>query len=517
MANNRTNLPSFLEEAIRQHQSGNFSKAEELYRHILAIQPNHFDALQLCGLLAYQGGRSAEAVELIDQALKINKKVPEAYNNRGAALKAMGQFKKALVSYRRALALRPNYPEAHNNIGVVLFEEGRLKDALTSFQRATTLKPDYAEAYNNAGNAFQMLGQLPEAIASYRRALELNPTFAEAFRHLAVCNNFTAEDLPLIKKIEKNLATPSINQEQAATWHFGLGRICDHLGHYQKAFVHFEKANLLEGKKFRFDRARFEQLVTTLINTFTKNFFPQRQHLGSASELPVLIVGMMRSGTTLVEQILSSHPELVGAGELDFWETQSNKISSFPLSSLTRQEARRIAQEYLALLRPFSHKAKHITDKMPGNFLRLGLIHLVFPHARIIHCKRNPADTCLSIFFDKFKGNHPYAYNLDDLASYFHQYQRLMAHWRQVLPPEIFIEVDYEELVAHQESTSRRIVEFCGLEWNEKCLRFFENKRAVRTASSWQVRQPLYASSVDRWKNYQPFLGPLAKLIETNH
>lgn len=512
LSNHPANLALLLEEAIKQHKSGNLSRAEELYRHILSLQPKHFNALQLCGLLAYQTGRNAEALELLNQALKINKTVPEAYLNQGATLKAMSMPNKALASYRRALSLRPNYAEAHNNIGVLLFEDGRLKDALTSFRRALALKPDYAETCNNAGNALLALGHLSEAIQSYRRAFELEPTLADAFRHLASCNYFKASDGPLLRKIEKILGDPSISHKQAAAWHFGLGKVYDHLGHYEKAFSHFEKANLLESSEHRFDRAQFENRVTSIINTFTQDFFSHRQQPGSPSELPVLIVGMMRSGTTLVEQILSSHPSAAGADELGFWETQADKLSSFQLSSLTRQESRRINQEYLNLLRSFSQKAKRITDKMPRNFMRLGLVHLIFPHARIIHCKRNGADTCLSIFFDKFSGNHPYAYSLDDLAFYYHQYQRVMAHWRQVLPKEIFLEVEYEELVANQENVSRQLVEFCGLEWNEKCLHFSENKRAVRTASGWQVRQPMYSSSVGRWKNYRTFIGPLAKL-----
>jgi len=232
----------------------------------------------------------------------------------------------------------------------------------------------------------------------------------------------------------------------------------------------------------------------------------------SRSETPVLIVGMMRSGTTLVEQILSSHPEIGAGGELTFWGDAAAKLDHLAADRTDDSSWQKLSSEYLALLGRFAPDAIRVTDKMPHNFLWLGLIHTVFPAARIVHCRRNPIDTCLSIYFTHFGVAKDFAYDRKNIVSFYEQYDRLMAHWREVLPKDRLIEVNYEELVADRESVARKLISFCGVDWNDACLRHEKNERAVTTASMWQARQPIYTSSVERWRRYEPWLGEFNRL-----
>lgn len=477
---NRHVLDQMLMEGIALDKAGDSAQAEAIGRRILALQPEHFGALQLVGLIASRAGRFDLAAELLGKAVRINRKIPELFLKLGVALAELGQPREAEANYRRALALRPDYAVAHNNLGVALQLQGKLDEALICYKRALAIKPDYIGAFHN----------------------------------FATCRKATTADQALLEKIEKLLARPETDEESRITAHFALGKCHDDLARYPEAFRHYQLANALEGSKYRFDRELLEQKVSRLVETYTADFFAQRASWGNPSELPILIVGMPRSGTTLVEQIVASHPRACGAGELEFWFEQTRNLpADFP-AGFSEAAAASIADHYLALLRSFSHQAAHVTDKMPRNFLRLGLIHLLFPRARIIHCMRDPIDTGLSIYFQRFTGYHAFARNLDDIVFYYRQYLRLMDHWRTVLPPDVLLEIRYEDLVAGQEKTSRRIVAFYGLEWNEKCLDFHKASRIIATASSWQARQPMYTGSVGRWQHYAEFIGPLAQLAE---
>jgi hypothetical protein len=284
--------------------------------------------------------------------------------------------------------------------------------------------------------------------------------------------------------------------------HFALGKLHDDMGEYAEAIAHYDEGNRIEGRRLKFDRGAFAGEIDRLVETFTPACFAAQEEQATRSELPLLIVGLPRSGTTLVEQIVSAHPRVAAGGELTFW---SEADPATDVSTL--------ATDYLALLRRAGPDAARVTDKNPFNFLHMGLVHAALPQARFIHCRRNPIDTCLSIFFTRFATPQPFAYSRDDLVFYFRQYERLMAHWRAVLPPERFLEVDYEALIGDREQVTRGIIAFCGLDWDDACLRPEHNNREVRTASLWQARQPVYATSVARWRHYEPWLGELRGLL----
>jgi hypothetical protein len=253
--------------------------------------------------------------------------------------------------------------------------------------------------------------------------------------------------------------------------------------------------------------------VGRLIDLYTPEYFARHAALGVADETPVFVLGMPRSGTTLVEQIVSSHPLVGAAGEREYWVRSGRAWDESGADGLTEAVIHRLADDYLAELRRVAPDAARITDKLPYNFLWIGLIHLALPNARIIHCRRHPVDTCLSIYFAHFARRASFGSDRGDLVCEYRQYQRLMAHWRAVLPSDRFMEVDYETLVADQEAGTRRLIEFCGLKWDDACLRPEGNRRVVMTASSWQARQPVYRSSVARWRRYEPWLGELRELL----
>lgn len=487
-------------------------EALECYKKAIEIKPDYAESLNNLGVAYLAQGKADEAIERYKKAIGIKPDYAEAYNNLGYALEDRRKHDEAVEAYKKAVSLKPDYAEAYNNMGLALKEAGRLDEAVANHKKAAELKPDFAKAHNNIGNIYQQQGKFELATESYLKAIEIQHDLAAAYRNLVSCRKFAPGDDELLSTIEGFLEKGGLKEEDESDLYFALGKINDDLGHYGKAFGHYKKANDYEKTRYEFDRDKHSEYIDKIISAYTKEYFAERRLWGSGSGLPVLIVGMMRSGTTLVEQIIASHPKAFGAGELNFWDEQERRLDE-QKSVLDDKFADSMAAEGIAHLRSFSPDAVRITDKMPHNFMRIGLFHLAFPHARIIHCMRNPVDSCLSIYFHKFGGYHPFAYDLENIAFFCSGYMRLMKHWRSVLPREIFLEVQYEELVEDQEGVSRMLLDFCGLEWNDQCLRFYEHDRAVRTASNWQVRQPVYKSSKERWRNYEPFLGPLASLM----
>ena len=392
--------------------------------------------------------------------------------------------------------------------------EEKFDGAAAVLRRALALDPNSAAAWWLLGNILVFEGQLGEAVRLFEQAVELAPHWVNAYYSLALAKRFTVADRPLVARMAAMLETDPLGDSARMQLEYALGKTLDDLKDYTAAIRHFDAANLIEKGLTSYDRAQQAAWVDLLIERCTPGYFAQYAGLGVNDETPILVVGMPRSGTTLVEQIVSNHPLVAGAGELEFWVQRGSAWEESGADGLTAGATHRLAEDYRAeQLRRVAPCAARVTDKMPRNFLWLGLIHLVFPRARIIHCRRHPVDTCLSIYFTHFTRLTSFASDRGNLAFDYQQYQRLMAHWRAVLPPDRFLEVDYEALVADQEAGTRRLIEFCGLEWDDACLRPEGNQRIVQTASSWQARQPVYRSSVARWRNYESWLGELRELL----
>jgi tetratricopeptide (TPR) repeat protein len=510
-------LRQMLARAAEAHQRGQLAEAEALYLHALRERPGLFDAQNLLGVLRSQQGRYDEALALVGAALKTMPNAVGALMNYGLILHKMKRHEEALASFEKALALRPDHAGALNNRGIVLATLGREHAALASYWRAVTAMPDYADAHNNMGVLLKELGWLTEAEAALSKALELNPKLTSAYVNLADCKTFQAGDahLAAMLALERD---DSLTRAERVHLHFALGKAFADLKDHDRAFEYLLRANREKRALIHYDEAAVMRLFDRIEATFTRDLVAAKAGAGDPSPVPIFIIGMPRSGTSLIEQILASHHRVHGAGELSTLSDLAGSVYG-PDGQLVRypdfvpevdgEVFRPIGSYYVGAVRKLAPDAGYIVDKMPSNFFFAGMIHLALPNARIIHVVRDPVDTCVSCFFQMFTGELNHTYDLAELGRYYRRYQRLMAHWHKVLPPGRILEVRYEDVVADLETESRRILTHCGLDWDPRCLRFHHTDRRVRTASATQVRQPIYTSALGRGKIYQPYLGAL--------
>jgi tetratricopeptide (TPR) repeat protein len=470
-------------------------RAAELLPQDTESRSNLVDELINSGNRLRAQGKRREALAALQEAVSRSPTRPDAHVSLGRVQLESRRIQQAADSFRNALSRQPTNLAAHLGLATVFRVQGSASEAMASCERALALAPQSPDALLLLGELRADLGQFDEAQGLFERVLEANPRFAPVYCSIASHKRLTTDDSRWLQGV-RSLLSSQLPLADEVQLHYALGKYFDEVGDYDSAFSSYTQANELT-KRFggTYDEADFSALVSRIID---------RRFEGlpgaSESEVPVFIIGMPRSGTSLAEQILASHPSVSGAGEVAFWDKAFERPSHVGL-----------AEEYLSRIHERAGQAKRITDKMPANFLYAGLIHEVFPRAKFIHMQRHPLDTCLSIYFQEFFNVSPYANDLHHLAHYYGQYQHLMAHWRRRLP---LLEVPYEGLVADPEQWTRRMLDFIGLPWDPQCLRFQENPRAVITASRWQVRQKINTRSVARWRNYQKHLGPLLSLTE---
>jgi tetratricopeptide (TPR) repeat protein len=468
-------------------------------------------------------GRYAEAVARYQQMLSLKADVPEIYNNLGHALAALGQPETAVLAFECAIALKPDNPEALCNWGLALAELGRFDEAVAKYRRAIEVDPGHAGSYNNLGLLMKTTGRLAAASAAIEKAIDLAPAKIAYYDNLAGIRPFAAGDhfLTALEALASNGA--ALSAADQVHRHFALAKAYENIGQPERAFRHLQSGNALKRRQMAYDEAETLGQMDRLCRLVSRDYIEARQGCGELSSVPVFIVGMMRSGTTLIEQILASHQQVFATGEIQLFDQAAGSIRDtlpgrppFPdmVQAMSGNHFRALGALYLEKLTRQAPTATRITDKMTVNFLFAGLIHLALPNATIIHAVRDPADTCVSCFATHFTTRNPYTYELAELGRYYRHYQALMEHWRAVLPPGRIMDVQYEELVADLEGVARRIVAHCGLSWDARCLDFHRSERPVRTASAAQVRKPIYKDSVGRWRKYEPFLGPLLAELE---
>ncbi|RUX76396.1 sulfotransferase family protein [Mesorhizobium sp. M7A.F.Ca.CA.001.07.2.1] len=544
-----------MQQALQLHQAGRRQEAETIYRQVLARQPKHAAAAHFLGLLLHQTGRSEEGLDLIERSVSLQPTNPDFLNNFGTVMRDLGRPAAAIDFFRGAVDLRPDQLAARDNLGSSLkqvgqFEEaeeiyrgtvarnpfhvrariglaetlqeaGRLDEALAVFREALAIRPKDADLLHGLGVGLMEKGKLDEAVDLFRQALAINPAMATAWLMLTQVKRQKDRDSELGGMEAQHAKAPqdSLARMQLS---FGLGKANDDLRDYGRAFDYFAEGNAIRRKGINYDQARTRAEFEAMKATFDAGFFEKHRPSSISDDTPIFIVGMPRSGTTLVEQIIASHPQVYGAGELSILKKAVGKQfpatmpGGFPwgVSDMGDADFAEAGQAYLDMLHARYPNMRHVTDKMPGNFLLVGFIHMMMPKARIIHCARDAAATCLSIYKVHFRGDsHRYGYDLGELADFHNLYTDIMKHWHTVLPGVVH-DVRYEDFVADQEGQTRALIAHLGLPWDDAALSFHETDRPVRTASAAQVRQPMYQGSVDLWKRYGDRLKPLLDKLD---
>ena len=486
-----------------------FSKAVKL-------DPNYADALFLLANTRVFLGAVAQAKPLFEQVITLTPNNYEAHSNLGSALHELGDHQSAIPYFQSAIALKPDFELAYRNLGYALVKLERHEEALEVYQTCLTQCPS-ARLYQFMGSTLQQLGRMDEARQAYLKSIELDPTLGSAYRHIAEITKLDNPDGFDVKQIvQGGLQLPNLTENAIMHLSFASAKINDGEKNYADAFAAYKQGNDIKSRDNKYIKGDSMALFKLLTSSYNENFLSQASNSALTEDKPIFILGMPRSGTTLVEQIISSHTQVTGAGELSYMADQAKQFKGGLLAfhkrfpNMGEAQWRTIAQAYLAGLNGYDEGKAHITDKMPHNFLNIGMISKLLPNAKIIHCKRNPVANCLSVYKAYFggKNSHPYAYQLKHLAHYHNLYEHLMSHWRKALPGR-FYEVSYEQLTSNQEPESRQLIEYCGLEWQEGCLDFHNTERKVKTASAFQVRQPMHNQSVDLWKRYGDALQPL--------
>jgi tetratricopeptide (TPR) repeat protein len=513
------------EEAVRLamslHVQGRLREARQLCAQILSHNPRNAKAHYVTGRIALDGGDSDLAALHFGQAVKEAPSEPLFLVALGDA--SSEDHETAIKHYLGALSIRPDMVAGLLGVARAYTRAGRAEMALELFDKVLRLDPNHETARIDLADALASLGRVDGASLVLRDSIRLRKALGGAYYALAKIQKFDSKS-SMLNEILQELERSGLKSVKAIQLHYAAGKILNDLKRYGEAFDHFKKANLATGESF--DLHSYRRGNDGVIEAFNAELLKSKTGFGDETEVPVFIVGMPRSGTTLTEQICSSHPSVFGAGELRNLRRilrragfQKNSLAEFrdALASVTPELSRTLAAEYLREVHRPAPDALRVVDKMPHNFELIGFIALVFPKARIIHCRRDPIDTCVSCFTTSFIDRHAYKTDLTKLGLYYREYDRLMKHWNAVLPGRIY-ECRYETLIAEQEAESRRLIEFLGLPWDDACLNFERNDRAVVTASNWQVRQPIYSSSIKRWKNYeneiQPLIDALGDLAE---
>ena len=547
-------------KAIKHLQRGETVLAEKQCLKILRSNPSHIEARHLLGMtymrrslheqaigvfheviaanprdpryhyhLAYsmfRTGRLPLALRSFHEAIHLKRDFGEAYSYLALVLADLGELKKALTHARTAVSINPHSPEILTNMALVLEKWGDYTEALEYYASACQRQPENPVYHANLGNAYLGQGNIVAASQCYRRAIALAPGYGEPYLSLVRIGGLTAEDSHLVRQLHALSDSSRTTDEHRIAALYALGIINDKSGNFQDAFDYYSRANAMEESHYPFSMEAFVAYLEQVKAAFNSQFIDLHRGRHRTAVTPVFIVGMPRSGTSLIHQILASHPDVHGAGELPWFSNIHRNLQRllqtealFPecLSRLDEKNVIAIANDYFEHIPAMGGGKRFIVDKLPVNFLYLGLITILFPDARIIHCHRDPRDTCLSIYFNRFPGSISYSNNLSTIGAYYRQYEQVMRHWEKVLPEPVH-ELRYETLVESTEETARMAVNYLGLEWDHACLSFDKTKTSMRTASDHQVRKPVYKSSVSRWRNYAPYLQELNRsLQESEH
>ena len=511
-----------LVRGLSLQRMGNVREAEKVFRDVLLKDPANVDALRLLAGVAMRAKQWGDAEMLLDRALELAPDYYQGWMDLGAARQEQDKTEEAVEAFRNVMRLEPHRPNGYASAGTAYAMLGEHDAAMELLLKAVDIDPTNFTALSGMGHVLKTIGKQDEAIARYRECVKYNPDHGETWWSLANLKTFEFDDDD-IAVMEKRAARESLVEEQRASFFFALGKAYEDKKDYDKAFEYYSKGNDNRRQRETYDPVQTVDLHDRFIEVFSEEFVAERQGVGCDSNAPILIVGLPRSGSTLIEQILASHPDVEGTHELPDlgrvarsigYQREDQRVYPLAIPYLDDDEFRVLGEEYLR--RTERHRETDLprfTDKLPNNFAHIGFLSLILPNAKVINAKRHPLDSCLGSFKQLFARGQPFTYDQFELAEFYLQYQRLMDHWHAVLPGTV-LDVQYEDVVDDLESQVRRILEHCDLPWNDACLRYYENERAVKTASSEQVRKPIYATSKHLWRRYESHLGPMIEVLE---
>lgn len=552
----KLNLQQALVDIQGLEYQGKGAEAEQAYKRLLAQNSDYAPAWHCLGLLFFNKGDLKSAAEMVMKAVTIDPRQGSYHRNFGEICRRLGMYEQAIVSgkaavallpkdldahfnlalaygdskdfknaisfYRKALKINPQHGQSWNNLGAAFEASGHMANALKAYSKATQFDSSNAIAHNNLGVAYIDRGNLKDAITSFNAAIAIKPEFVESHYNLSSLKKYTIDDPHLISLESLYNLQHRFVDDLKIRYNFAIGKAWEDTKQYDRAFAAYKEGNRIQHALLSVNESRNELMAEQVKRIFTKDFFKKRQGWSQSKKTPIFIVGMPRSGTTLLEQILDTHAMVHGGGELTYLSDAFNQVSNFNTGKLFAEKVaefspdqiKKIANLYSKNVWNLSPDSKFITDKMPANFLYIGLIYLAFPNAKIIHAMRDPLDTCFSCYARLFNDTMDIAYDLETLGRYYVMYRKVMEHWHQVLPAGTILDVSYEDMVADSEGQTRRVLGFVGLPWDQGCLEFYKNERLVKTASLAQVNKPIYSTSVQRWRNFAQHLHPLIELVK---
>ena len=511
-------LKEHIQSAVDVFNTGNLSKAELLTKKLINNNPKVVFLYNLLGLVLAEQKKTDQAMKCYEKGISIDPNFGMIYNNIGLLIykqKTADNIKKAENYYKKAISLDKKISEPHNNLGNLYDYLDKVEDAIDCYKKAIDINPRFSYAHHNLGTAYVTIGKFNEAKKHFEESLKLNPNFTVTHRSLSRITKYTENDEHFmeLKKIYSN--TNIDDKEKRIELGFALGKAYEDIKNFDKSFAHYKEANSLHRKKIDFSLKLEKEKFEEIKSTYNKKLFDKYKNSGSTDSSPIFIIGMPRSGTTLIEQILSSHSKVFGADELEFipnlieknFGDKNLRLFFEGIVNYDKDNFKKIGEEYIAKMKAISNNSKRATDKLPINFLFIGFIKLNLPKSKIVHCYRNAKDNCLSIFKNQFSsGKIKFAYDISEIVEYYNLYDDLMKYWTNFLPDFIY-DIRYENLISNTETEIQNLLSNCDLDWSNDCLNFHNNKRPIKTASAVQARSKIYNSSIDSWKNYEKYLN----------
>ena len=507
--------------AAQAFARGQTEEAEKICRQVLREHPNEVDAMRLLASIANKLEQRDDAIILLERAVELKPKFAGAWADLAETYTESEKFGEALDAVQRVIKLQPNMPFGHMIRGSILGKKDDHEGAINAFKEALEIEPDHIGSNMGLGNTLKTIGRYDEAVKSYKKCIEAQPLFSEAYWSLANLKTYSFDD-DEIKNMEKHVQSQDLTPASKAFFHIAIANAKEKQMKYGEAWYHFHTGNELRRTSEIYDSVTTQVTHDALIETFDEEFVNSTKGSGCQSDAPIFILGLPRSGSTLIEQILASHSRVEGTRELPDISLLGRRLTKskppgikYPdaVKHMTDEEKTEYGESYLETSKRYRTDKPRFIDKMPNNFAHIGFIKTILPNAKIINAKRHPLDSCVSSFKQLFYKGQSWSYDLFEIGEYYLEYERMMDHWHSLYPGEIY-DIQYENIVNNQEDESRALIQYCGLGWEDSCLRFYENKRSVNTASSEQVRQPIYKGAMYAWKNYESEIGALKDILE---